>query len=121
MSPSALGIEALPESRCRLLRIMHSIRAAFQIIDDILDFEGDPSALVTPIAQPVMTGPLLAIILYAEKNPEDSIISAIIREQSQDHVPAAVEKVRASGSKDECKTIAKISRKRPAFHWINCG
>jgi geranylgeranyl pyrophosphate synthase len=81
---------------------------AFQIIDDILDFVGDPSALGKPIGSDLNEGAAtLPSILYAEKNPKDGMIQAIIREHRKDLVPVAVEKVRSSGIIDECRSIAE--------------
>jgi len=81
---------------------------AFQIIDDILDFVGDPSALGKPIGSDLSEGAAtLPSILYAEKHPDNSLIQAIIGDHRKDLVPGAVEKVRESGIIDECRSIAR--------------
>jgi len=86
---------------------------AFQIVDDILDFVGDPSALGKPVGSDLSEGAsTLPSILYAEKYPNDSTIKAIIIDHRKDLVPAAVEKVRGSGIIDDCASIAQgFSRK----------
>jgi geranylgeranyl pyrophosphate synthase len=81
---------------------------AFQIIDDILDFVGDPSALGKPIGSDLSEGAAtLPSILYAEKNPQDGIIQAVIKDHRKDLVPAAVERVRESGIIEECRSVAE--------------
>ena len=81
---------------------------AFQIIDDILDFVGDETALGKPIGSDLSEGAVtLPIILYAEKYPDDKIIPSIVVEHNKDLVPQAVEKIKSSKVIDECRAIAR--------------
>ncbi|MDD5399191.1 MAG: polyprenyl synthetase family protein, partial [Dehalococcoidia bacterium] len=81
---------------------------AFQVVDDILDFVGDPSALGKPVGSDLSEGAAtLPSILYAEKHPNDSLIQTIIRDHRKDLVPGAVKKVCESGIIDECRSIAQ--------------
>jgi geranylgeranyl pyrophosphate synthase len=81
---------------------------AFQIIDDILDFVGDPAALGKPVGSDLSEGAsTLPSILYAEKYPRDRTIQDIIVDRRKELVPLAVEKVRASGIIDDCRLIAQ--------------
>jgi len=80
----------------------------FQIIDDILDFVGDPSALGKPVGSDLNEGAAtLPSILYAEQHPNNSLIQTIIADHRKDLVPDAVKKVRESGVIDECRSIAQ--------------
>jgi len=101
-------LSGCPEDQVRALKdYALNFGLAFQIIDDILDFVGDPSTLGKPIGSDLNEGAAtLPSILYAEKNPKDGTIQAIIRDRRKDLVPAAVEKVRVSGTIDECRSIA---------------
>jgi len=102
-------LSGCPEDQVRALKdYALNFGLAFQIIDDILDFVGDPSALGKPVGSDLSEGAAtLPSILYAEKYPQDRIIQEIIANHRKDLVPAAVEKVRGSGIIDECKSIAQ--------------
>jgi geranylgeranyl pyrophosphate synthase len=81
---------------------------AFQIIDDILDFVGDETALGKPIGSDLSEGAVtLPIILYSEKYPGDKTIHGIVVEHNKELVPQAVEKIRSSTVIDECRAIAR--------------
>ncbi len=102
-------LSGCPEDQVRALKdYALNFGLAFQIIDDILDFVGDPSALGKPVGSDLGEGAsTLPSILYAEKYPQDRIIQEIIANHRKDLVPAAVEKVRGSGIIDECRSIAQ--------------
>jgi len=107
-------LSGCPEEQVRALKdYALNFGLAFQIIDDILDFVGDPSALGKPVGSDLSEGAsTLPSILYAEKYPQDRIIQEIIANHRKELVPAAVEKVRGSGIIDECRSIAQgFSRK----------
>ena len=81
---------------------------AFQIIDDILDFVGDPSTLGKPVGSDLSQGAVtLPSIIYAEKYPQDTIIQRIIVERDKSLVPEALEKILADTVIDECRAISR--------------
>ena len=81
---------------------------AFQIIDDILDFVGDQSALGKPVGSDLNEGAMtLPTVIYLQHNPDDRVIYRVIVERDKSLVPEAVAKIRASGAIDECKKIAR--------------
>ena len=81
---------------------------AFQVIDDILDFVGDPVTLGKPVGSDLMEGAAtLPSIIYAEKFPQDRIIQRIIVEREKGLVPQALEKILATTVIDECRQIAR--------------
>ncbi|MFA5399963.1 MAG: polyprenyl synthetase family protein [Dehalococcoidia bacterium] len=102
-------LSGCPEEQVKALKeYALNFGLAFQIIDDILDFVGDPSSLGKPVGSDLSEGAAtLPSILYAEKHPNNSLIQAIIVDHRKDLVPGAVEKVRESGVIDECRSIAQ--------------
>ncbi|MHB8085041.1 MAG: polyprenyl synthetase family protein [Dehalococcoidia bacterium] len=81
---------------------------AFQIIDDILDFVGDQSALGKPVGSDLNEGAMtLPTVIYLQHNPEDRLIYKVIVERDKSLVPEAVAKIRASGAIEECKKVAR--------------
>jgi geranylgeranyl pyrophosphate synthase len=80
---------------------------AFQVIDDILDFVGDPATMGKPVGSDLMEGAAtLPSIIYAEKFPRDKIIERIIVEHEKGLVPQALEKILATTVIDDCRQIA---------------
>lgn len=81
---------------------------AFQVVDDILDFVGDPATLGKPVGSDLMEGAAtLPSIIYAEKFPQDTIIQRILAERETGLIPEALEKIRATTVIDECRQIAR--------------
>lgn len=81
---------------------------AFQVVDDILDFIGDQSAMGKPVGSDLTEGAItLPSIIYAEKKPGDKIISNIITGKDKGLVPEAVKNIRSSGVIEECREIAR--------------
>jgi len=107
-SECASVLSGCPEEQVQALKdYALNFGLAFQIIDDILDFVGDPVALGKPVGSDLSEGAsTLPSILYAEKYPQDGTIQAIIVDHRKDLVQGAVEKVRASGIIDDCRSIA---------------
>jgi heptaprenyl diphosphate synthase len=107
-SECASVLSGCPEEQVQALKdYALNFGLAFQIIDDILDFVGDPAALGKPVGSDLSEGAsTLPSILYAEKYPQDRTIQAIIVDHRKDMVQVAVEKVRASGIIDDCRSIA---------------
>jgi len=70
---SAALISTVPPEIVEAMRLYgYNVGMAFQIIDDILDFTGDPSTLGKPVGSDLRSGIItLPAILYAEAHPED--------------------------------------------------
>jgi geranylgeranyl pyrophosphate synthase len=74
---------------------------AFQIIDDILDFQGDEERIGKPAANDLRQGiATLPVMLFAEKSPNHpTIMKAVNREPVSDaDMMAVVQQIRESGS-----------------------
>ena len=82
----------------------YNLGMAFQIIDDILDFEGDPNEFGKPVGQDLDQGLLtLPSLLYLEKFPNETNISTLFSEgNSQKYKPKIVESILNSEIIEEC-------------------
>ena len=82
----------------------YNLGLAFQIIDDILDFEGDPNEFGKPVGQDLDQGLLtLPSLLYLEKFPNETNISTLFSEgDSQKYKPKIVESILNSEIIEEC-------------------
>lgn len=90
-----------PEAEVQALRDYgYHLGMAFQVVDDILDFQGDEERLGKPVAndlrQGIATKPAMC---FAEKMPNHpTLLKAVRREPvSDDEICALVEQIRASG------------------------
>lgn len=108
-SECASVLSGCPEEQVQALKnYALNFGLAFQVIDDILDFVGDPVTLGKPVGSDLMEGAAtLPSIIYAEKFPEDRIIHRIIAEREKGLVPEALEKILASTVIEECRQVAR--------------
>jgi geranylgeranyl pyrophosphate synthase len=66
-------------------RFGHKIGMAFQIMDDILDFTGDPATLGKPVGGDLRQGVVtLPTLYYLETHPDDSALQALIANKQSD-------------------------------------
>lgn len=88
--------EAVVES---MRRFGYELGMAFQIMDDILDFTGDQSAIGKPVGSDLLQGLVtLPAIYYAESHPEDDDVR-LLKEGgwgNQERMERLVESIRAS-------------------------
>ncbi len=91
----------------------YGIGMAFQIIDDVLDFTGDPSSVGKPVANDLRQGLVtLPAIYYLEDHPDDP---TLLRIKNKDHVSETsldklVSAIQASGAVERSIQAAKIFR-----------
>lgn len=90
-----------PEAEIEALRSYgYHLGMAFQVVDDILDFQGDEERMGKPVANDLRQGiATLPVMLFAEKSPDHpTILKAVRREPVGDEeILAVVEQIRASG------------------------
>ncbi len=88
----------------RLKKFGYEIGMAFQIIDDILDFTGEPLTIGKPVGNDLQQGIVtLPTLLYAEMHPEDPAIRMIEEgrcEYNEEKVTRLVEAIRSSTAID---------------------
>ncbi len=87
----------------------HNVGMAFQIIDDILDFEGTEAEVGKPVGNDLLQGTLtLPALLIIERYPKDNPIQRLFQKPAeQEHLKAAVEMIRNSSVIQESADVAK--------------
>jgi octaprenyl-diphosphate synthase len=94
-----------PEPQVQALRDYgYNIGMAFQIVDDLLDVQGDASELGKPVGNDLLQGVLtLPSIMLLERYPEDNPIEALFRDRSHDgHLKQALEMINNSSIVSDC-------------------
>lgn len=83
---------------------------AFQVVDDILDFQGDEDRIGKPVANDLRQGiATLPVMCFAKKSPDHPIILKAVRREpvSDEEILEAVEQIRASGCIEEAMEEAR--------------
>jgi heptaprenyl diphosphate synthase/octaprenyl-diphosphate synthase len=103
-------LSGAPEEECRALnRYGYNLGMAFQIMDDVLDFQGTEEELGKPVGGDLLQGTLtLPALLYADRHPDETAVVRL-RDGSRepDDLQALVERIRGSAIIDE--TIAVMN------------
>ena len=81
-----------------------SMGIAFQIVDDLLDFQGDPVEMGKPVGSDLMNGILtLPTIMLLERYPTDNPVAAYLKDRTNArHLEQALEMVHNSGVVADC-------------------
>lgn len=103
-----------PETYVQALRDYgYNFGMAFQVVDDILDFAGDPEAMGKPVGSDLMQGTLtLPSFLLMERMPESNAITRYFEDPSDTALADAVAAVMDSGCIDESSTMARDFSRR---------
>ena len=85
-SESGAVLSEAPEREVRALRDYgYNIGMAFQVGDDLLDFQGDASDLGKPVGSDLLNGVLtLPTIMLMERYPNDNLVQALFQDPSND-------------------------------------
>ena len=104
----ALLSDASEESVDALTLYGRSVGMAFQVVDDILDFEGAADEVGKPVGQDLAHGTLtLPAIIVLERYPKDNPIIALFGgEAEEENLRRALEMVRTSGAIEEAYAVA---------------
>jgi len=86
---------------------------AFQVVDDILDFTGDPAEMGKPVGSDLMQGTLtLPSLLLMDRAPGDNPVARYFDKPGDNALAAAVTAVVESGSIDESNAMARDFTRR---------
>ena len=99
---SVLG--GAPEAEQAALRTYGQLLGAgFQIMDDVLDFQGDQEVLGKPVAGDLREGIVtLPVLYYLREHPDDEGVASVVREGSDDElVLEVVTAIREAGAVDQ--------------------
>jgi octaprenyl-diphosphate synthase len=89
--------------RQSLQRFGLNLGIAFQIIDDVLDYEGDPEAMGKNVGDDLTEGKPTLPLIHTLRNGTDSersLVTRAITEKSADQIDAVLAAVRRSGALD---------------------
>jgi geranylgeranyl pyrophosphate synthase len=103
---SVLG--GAPEPQVQALRAYgYNIGMAFQMVDDVLDVQGDVAELGKPVGNDLLQGVLtLPSILLMEKYPDDNPVEALFEDRAQDgKLREALDMINNSSIVDDCYAI----------------
>lgn len=105
----ALISEAPNEIVASLRTYGMNLGLAFQIVDDILDFEGDEKVIGKPIGNDLLQGVLtLPSILSIEQSPANNPVVEIFNgNNSQENIQRAIQMIQGSSIISDCYKIAK--------------
>ena len=92
-----------------LTEYSRSLGLAFQIVDDILDFEGTEEEVGKPVGSDLSSGILtLPAIIAMERFPDHDAIRALFEEPDDDQrLRRAVEMIQGSGAIDDANAVAQ--------------
>ena len=82
----------------------YNIGMAFQIIDDVLDVQGDPNEIGKPVGNDLLQGVVtLPAIMLIERYPQDNPIQKLFEDSSQEeHLKRALDMIQNSDIIDHC-------------------
>ena len=91
-----------------LLQYGYNIGMAFQIIDDVLDVQGDPDEIGKPVGNDLLQGVItLPAIYLMEKYPGNNPIKSLFKDISQTkHLDKALDMIQNSNIIPECQVTA---------------
>ena len=87
----------------------YNIGMAFQIVDDILDVEGNTEEIGKPVGNDLLQGVLtLPTIMLVETNPEDNPVKNLFEHRGQDsYLERAIESIQNSSIIDDCYSLVQ--------------
>jgi geranylgeranyl pyrophosphate synthase len=107
---AAAVLGGAPEPHVRALKEYgQSLGTAFQIVDDVLDFQGNEDVLGKPVGSDLREGIVtLPVLYFMRERPDDVRVSAVVRDGKDDGlVDEVVDAIRESGATDKALERAR--------------
>ncbi len=99
-----------PDAQVDALRTYgHHIGMAFQIVDDLLDVQGDPSQLGKPVGHDLLQGVLtLPAIMLMKRYPGDNPVEKLFKDPGNDgQLRRALDMINDATIIDDCNTVIR--------------
>ena len=109
-SESGAVLGEAPENEVEALRDYgYNIGMAFQVRDDLLDFQGDPSNLGKPVGSDLLNGVLtLPTIMLMERYPNDDLVQSLFQDRENDtKLKKVVEVINDSTILPDCEQVVQ--------------
>ena len=109
-SESGAVLGEAPEREVQALREYgYNFGMAFQVGDDLLDFQGDPSDLGKPVGSDLLNGVLtLPTIMLMERYPNDNLVQSLFQDPSNDvKLQKVVEVINDSTILPDCEQVVQ--------------
>ena len=87
----------------------YNLGMAFQVVDDILDYEGDPQEVGKPVGNDLLQGVVtLPAIILMERHPDAGPVKELFSSKAPEkHLPQLTGLIRNAGILDECRAVAE--------------
>jgi len=109
-SESGAVLGEAPKNEVEALRDYgYNIGMAFQVRDDLLDFQGDPSNLGKPVGSDLLNGVLtLPTIMLMERYPNDDLVQSLFQDRENDtKLKKVVEVINDSTILPDCEQVVQ--------------
>ena len=104
------ALSAAPEKHVAAMHVFgFNLGMAFQVVDDILDFEGTEEVVGKPVGSDLSQGVMtLPAILYADQYPDDGCIKALFADRENgDLLKEAIDRIRGSQAMEMARAVAE--------------